>query len=70
MFIRMDVETFITYKCSYEKYKKLFIQTVVLFCIFVLESYIVPLFNLTVEVGTFIILPLMENASTWIINLF
>jgi len=74
MFIRMDVQTFISYKCIYEKYRKLFIEFIVLFFVYLLETYLLPLFNLLVQGYVFLhenyLSPLVNYLLDWFINVF
>ena len=74
MFLWMDTQSFVLYKCLYEKYKKLFIQMITLFFLYLLESYLVPLFNLLTQCIVFLeenyIHPFLDSIFDWFVNVF
>ena len=74
MFLWMDVQTFLLYKCLYEKYNKLFIELMALFFVFFLENYIVPLFNLLTQGIVFLeenyIHPFIDSIFDWCVKVF
>lgn len=74
MFLWMDIQSFMLYKSIYEKYKKLFIDMMGLFLVFLLENYLVPCFNLLLKLLYFLdknyFNPFMNAVLDLIINLF
>jgi len=73
-FLWMDTQTFVLYKCVYEKYKKLFIQMTALFFVYLLETYLVPLFHLLTQVFVFLnenyIHPIVNLIMEWCVKVF
>jgi len=54
-FLWMDTQTFLLYKCIYRKYKKLCIEVTVLYFVYLLEHYLVPLFHILTKVSEFLL---------------
>jgi hypothetical protein len=74
MFLWMDIQTFMAYKSIHEKYKKLFIEMMEGFIVFLLQTYLIPLFNLLLKVLYFIdkhyFNPFVYGVLDCIVNLF
>ena len=74
LFLWMDVQTFMAYKSIHEKYKNVSIKITGEFIVFLLENYLVPLFNLLLKVIYFLdkhyFNPFMTVVLDWIVNLF
>ena len=73
-FLWMDTQTFVLYKCIYEKYKKLFIEVMALFFVYLLENYLVPFFNLLIQGIVFLeenyIHPFLDSIFDLIVKIF
>ena len=74
LFLWMDIQTFMAYKSIYEKYKKVFIEMMGFLALFLLENYLIPLFNLLFKFLTFLdktyFNPFINGVLDLIVNVF